>query len=77
MPSNLKSASHAEQAAALAAVMPDIRRLIGEYVPYMFQYQILQKLEDPATKAQILAVIDDALNAAEKVRDAPVTPPHA
>ena len=64
---NLKliHASPAQQKAAFNVVYPKLVALTHQYVPPFFQWQVQQKLHDPNTQAQIMQIIDEALDAAE------------
>ncbi len=64
----LKSVSPAELNAAVAVVRRDIAGLIPQ-IPAMFQAMIVNKVNSPEGKALIVKMIDDALDAAEKVRE--------
>lgn len=73
----LGQASVAEMNAAFDAVHADLVNLIENWVPRFFQGQARQKLESKEGKTALLKLVDDALEAAEKVRDraAPKPPP--
>ncbi len=60
----------AQQQAAFKVVMPEIRALVLQYVPWMFQQQAMTALEQPANQQRILHIIDEALDAAENVTGA-------
>ncbi len=65
----LKSASPAELNAAVAVVRRDIGALLPR-LPYMFQQTVADKVNSDEGKAIIVKMVDDALDAAERVRDA-------
>ncbi len=70
--SNLKlvHSSAAQQQAAFNALYPELVQAVQQYVPAFFQYQIMQGLAKPETKAKLMAMIDDALDAALSVSTA-------
>ncbi len=65
----LATASVAERNAAFNVVFRRLENLIGE-LPF-FQSQARAKLESPEGRAEVLAAVDEALDAAEKVRKVP------
>jgi hypothetical protein len=64
----LGQASAAEQNAAFDAVHGDLLNLITNWVPMFFQSQARAKLESKEGRVALLKLVDDALEAAEKVR---------
>ena len=68
----LHLATVAERNAAVRAVHDDVVRMIdlwmGSGMAAMFRNQAKQKLESPEGKQVLLDIVDDALDAAEKVR---------
>jgi len=71
----LGDASPEEVNAAFDAIHPDLVNIVNQFVPGFWRGQALAKLQEPQTIKIIVGLIDDALNAAEKVRDA--KPPSA
>ncbi len=65
----LTQATAAEQNAAFDAVHGDLVNLISNWVPRFFQAQAQQKLESKEGRIALLKMVDDALAAAEKVRN--------
>ncbi len=63
----LKTASVAKQNAAFNAIYPDIQKLIAVYVPPFFQEAVLEKFNSPQGRAMLVRLIDEGLEAAEKV----------
>ncbi len=63
----LRSASQAEQDAAFRVVYWDLVALVKE-LPGIAQGPATEKLNSVDGRAQVIRVIDDALDAAEKVR---------
>jgi hypothetical protein len=57
-----------EQHAAVAVVRRDIGQLLPQ-IPYMFQQAIADKVNSDEGKAIIIKMVNDALDAAEKVRN--------
>ncbi len=75
----LKHATVDERNAAVRVVHDDIAGMIdlwmGSGMASMFRNQAKQKLESPEGKQVLLKIVDDALDAAEKVRNAVPPPP--
>ena len=71
---NLRTATPAEQAAAVKSAIADISHLIdmfmGSGFASMFRNQAIAKLASPEGHAQVVKVVADALAAAEGVREA-------
>jgi hypothetical protein len=71
----LASASVAEQNAAFNKVYPDLIKLAQYYsaqvnVPFVdVQSMVTQKMQTPEFRRQVVALIDEALDAAEAVRN--------
>ncbi len=66
----LKSVSPAELNAAVAVVRRDIGGLLPR-LPFMYQQAVADKVNSDEGKAIIVKMVDDALDAAEKIRSAP------
>jgi hypothetical protein len=75
----LGQATQAEQIAAAKSVHDNVARMIdmwmGTWPASMYREQAQQKLESPEGRQVLLKIVDDALNAAEKVRNAAPPPP--
>ncbi len=67
MAHKLGTASVAKQNAAFDAIFPEVHQLILDYVPPFFQSTVLEKFESPQGRAMLVKLIDDGLEAAEKV----------
>ncbi len=67
---NLKlvHSSAAQQQAAFNALYPELVAAVQQYVPAFFQYQVMQGLGKPETRAKIMQMVDDALDAALSVQ---------
>jgi len=61
-------ASDDEVNAAFVAVQPDLHNLVIQFVPYFMQGQALQTLASHEGRADVVKIIEDALEAAEAVR---------
>ncbi len=66
----LVHSTEAQQQAAFNALYPELVAAVQQYVPAFFQYQVMQGLKTPETKAKIMKMIDDALDAALSVSTA-------
>lgn len=64
----LGQASTAEQNAAFDVVNEKLHNIIEQWVPGMFQGRARQEIESVDGRRMILAIIDAALDAAEKAR---------
>ncbi len=63
----LGTASIAKQNAAFNVIFPEVRQMINDYVPPFFQSAVLEKLNSPQGRSLLVRLIDDGLEAAEKV----------
>ncbi len=67
MPVNFKEATPEQQNAAFDKVYPELLELIKQYIPALFQWQVITRLQSPDGRKLLIRLIHDAIEAAENV----------